>query len=92
MTISATSRYAQSSVVSITVNGQSRQTIVSSEQIPFVIQFIFHQVTSNERIDNIAYQYYGDATRWWVIADANPEILDWSTITQGTLIRIPSTG
>jgi nucleoid-associated protein YgaU len=92
MTISATSRYAQSTVVPITVNGQPRQTIVSSEQIPFVIKFVFHQVTSNERIDNIAYQFYGDATRWWVIADANPEIMDWSTITEGTLIRIPSTG
>jgi phage tail protein X len=92
MTISATSRYAQSTVLSILVNGQPRQTIVSSEQVPFSIQYTFHQVTSNERIDNIAYQFYGDATRWWVIADANPEILDWSNLPQGTLIRVPVNG
>jgi nucleoid-associated protein YgaU len=92
MTIASNSRYAQSVVVPIVFNGKSRQTIVSSEQIPFVIQYTFHQVTSNERIDNIAFQFYGDATRWWVIADANPEILDWSTITEGTLIRVPVNG
>ncbi len=36
----------------------------------------FHSMISNERLDLIAYQYYGDqierATElWWVIADAN---------------------
>jgi nucleoid-associated protein YgaU len=88
--INAASRYAQSSVVTLLgPDGQPRQVIVSGQQIPFVIRYTYHQVTSGDRIDQIAFTYYQDASRWWVIADANPEILDYSTLTPGYLLRVP---
>lgn len=90
MTISADSRYAQSSISTFTVNGQPRQAIVAGQQVPFVVTYTYHQVLANERIDQIAYTYYADATRWWVIADANPEILDFSSLQAGYLLRVPN--
>jgi hypothetical protein len=35
-------------------------------------QFL-HSVSSSDRLDLLAFKYYGDSTRWWQIADANPE-------------------
>jgi copper chaperone CopZ len=34
-----------------------------------------HTVREGDRLDLLAYKYYGDATRWWLISDANPEQL-----------------
>jgi hypothetical protein len=49
-----------------------RQNIV----IPDSIDVIYHKVLAYDRIDLIAYKYYGNKTAdssnyWWVIADAN---------------------
>jgi hypothetical protein len=32
-----------------------------------------HTVREGERLDLLAFKYYGDPTRWWQICDANPE-------------------
>lgn len=93
MTISSTSRYATSQVV--TINGPAglpRQVIVPSEQTPYSFNFVFHIVTGTEddRADLLAANYYGNAQLWWMIADANPEILNWTDLATGTVIRIPS--
>lgn len=32
-----------------------------------------HTVSDNDRLDLLAYKYYGDPTKWWHICDANPE-------------------
>jgi hypothetical protein len=34
-----------------------------------------HAVSEGDRLDLLAYKYYGDSTRWWQISDANPEHL-----------------
>jgi phage tail protein X len=31
-----------------------------------------HTVREGDRLDLLAFKYYGDATKWWQIADANP--------------------
>lgn len=93
MTISSTSRYATSQVVTITgPDGTPRQVIVPSEQVPYSFNFVFHIVTGTEddRADLLAANYYGNAQLWWMIADANPEILNWTSLDTGTVIRIPS--
>ena len=33
-----------------------------------------HTVNGGDRLDLLAYKYYGDTTKWWQICDANP---DW---------------
>ena len=42
-----------------------------------------------DRLDNLAFQFYGDASLWWYIAKANN--LKFMTIPTGTSLRIPGT-
>ena len=89
MSISANSRYAQSTVVALDKDGQAVNVIVPSQQWATTITYVSHMLTDLDRLDNLANQYYGDPTQWWQIANANPEIIDWSALTPGTIIRIP---
>jgi hypothetical protein len=56
-------------------------------------QFL-HTVNSYDRLDLLAYKYYGDPTRWWQIADANPEfpfpldLLDRGPVVEELLMLI----
>lgn len=91
MAIGPDSRYAQSSVVKLTDDaGNVRYTIVSSHQEDFEVTFSYHQVAGFERIDQLAYDFYLDENKWYLIADANPEILDWEELDPGVIIRIPN--
>lgn len=51
---------------------------------------IQHTVTSFDRIDNLAQQYYGDPHFWWVIALVNDLRLLPIQLTCGKVIQIPS--
>jgi hypothetical protein len=43
-----------------------------------------------ERLDLLAFRYFGDATLWWVIAAANPELRkDSLYLSPGVQVRIP---
>jgi hypothetical protein len=41
--------------------------------IPQVDGRFLHTVREGERLDLLAFKYYGDPTRWWQLSDANPE-------------------
>jgi hypothetical protein len=41
--------------------------------IPVVYGRFLHSVRDRERLDLLAFKYYSDPRRWWLIADANPE-------------------
>lgn len=90
MSISANSRYANSSVVALNRSGQVVNVIVPGQQTALTINYVSHMLTDNDRLDNLANQYYGDPTQWWVIANANPELSpDWTDVPAGTVLRIP---
>lgn len=89
--INATSRYADSQVLKVAdENGDLQLAIVPGMQSNFTVNFTYYQWVWGDRIDALANQWFGDATRWWSIADANPEILDWTEIEPGVVLRIPS--
>ena len=91
--ISTTSRYANSTVLTVTApdtfGGGHIAVIVPGIQKPFSFRYISHLVITGERIDTLAYQYYGDAHMWWRIADANPGIMWFDDVAPGTVLRIP---
>jgi hypothetical protein len=100
MTISAGSRYAQATVVTAqrTIPGLGVGTsaqkkdiavIIPPQPADTVIQYQLHQVAGHETVDLLAARFYSDPTLWWQIANANPEILNWSVLAVGQLIRIP---
>lgn len=88
--ISSNSRYANSTVVTMDVGGSSRQVIVPGKQQAYTFPYVSHTLTGAERADTLAQTYYGDATKWWMIADGNPEIIDWSSVAPGTILRVPN--
>lgn len=88
--IAANSRYAASQVVALDRDGQVVNVIVPGQQSAVTFNYVSHLLTDNDRLDNLSNQYYGDPSLWWQIANANPELSpDWSTVTPGTIIRIP---
>ena len=84
------SRYSDSSLATVPKGSGQAAVIVPSAQKPYSFTFISHTVAVGERIETIAYQYYRDATLWWRIADANPEMLWWDNLAPGTVLRIPA--
>jgi len=51
---------------------------------------IYIRVTTPERLDKLAYNFYGDAALWWIIATANNLGKGTLIIPSNTRIRIPS--
>lgn len=88
--ITAESRYADSKVDKIITEDGVRLTIVPGAQKDFRITYTMYQWRYYDRIDVMADTVYGDPTRWWIIADANPEIMDWGNVPTGKIIRIPT--
>jgi len=53
---------------------------------------IYIITTYGDRLDLIAYDYYGDATKWWIIASANPNVFEFNgslAVPPGLQFRIP---
>lgn len=53
------------------------------------VETIDHVLTAEDRLDLLAFRYYGDEDYWWVIALAN-RISDPFSIVPGRTLRIPS--
>lgn len=53
---------------------------------------IQHTVKDGETLQNIAFRYYGDSGKWYIIAEANGILNPFKELESGTLIRIPSYG
>ncbi len=64
------SRYATTPQVQITLNGGTQVAAVQLRTVPATTGDPT-LVTSNDRLDIMAERSYGDATRFWHIADAN---------------------
>ncbi len=43
-----------------------------------------------DRLDNLAYEYYGDPSLWWVLSSANDIPRDSIFIPVGSQIRVPA--
>jgi hypothetical protein len=50
---------------------------------------IYVRTTVGDRIEVLAFKYYGDVSMWWLIAEANAVGKGSFAIPAGTLLRIP---
>lgn len=57
--------------------------------IPRSIDDIYVITTPGDRLDLLAYNYYGDVSYWWIIAEANGIGKGSFTIPPGLQLRIP---
>lgn len=57
--------------------------------VPSSSDDIQHTVKDGETLQNIAYRYYGDSGKWFLIAEANTILNPFKELESGTLIKIP---
>lgn len=74
----------------LSVDGFEFWDFVDLPAIPEQPDDSLYQVKSYDRLDTIAYRFYGDAIYWWVIAAANGLELVEVELNLGTVLRIPS--
>ena len=59
--------------------------------IPIQSDDLYVVTVVGDRLDALAYQYYSDATLWWRITAANPELRkDSMFLDSGIQLRIPA--
>jgi hypothetical protein len=58
--------------------------------IPLSDTDIYVVTETDDRFDTLAYQYYNNASLWWIIASANNIHDAPFGITDGTILRIPT--
>tara|TARA_Y100001972_G_scaffold8240_1_gene8711 strand:+ start:1913 stop:2215 length:303 start_codon:yes stop_codon:yes gene_type:complete len=51
---------------------------------------IFIEVTTTDRLDNLADKFYGNSNLWWVIAQANALGKGTLYIKEGAILRLPA--
>lgn len=52
--------------------------------------YALYQWRDDDRIDDLAAKFMGDASLWWRIMDFNPELLNPMDIPAGTVLRMPN--
>lgn len=57
--------------------------------IPLSDEDIYIATQTGDRLDTLAYQFYGDSTLWWIIATANNIHDSTFAVEDGTVLRIP---
>jgi hypothetical protein len=91
MPISPYSRYADNTVVSLVDhNGITRPTIIIETPNERKVSFSTYTWKLGDQIEYLAFSAYGDELAWWIIANANPEILFWDSLTPGVTVRVPN--
>lgn len=60
--------------------------------VPSSSNDIQYTIKDGETLQNIAYKYYGDSGKWYLIAEANGILNPFKEVESGTLIRIPAYG
>lgn len=85
------SRYADGTIFKAW-NARKKQydLTVFREYSEYTQSYFIYEWKETDRLDNLATRYMGDSSMWWEIMDINPEILDPTSITPGTQIRIPN--
>lgn len=79
--------------VKITKNSQLGEQFYANNfypNIPVSDNDTYVITVMGDRLDLLAFDYYGDVTLWWVIASANSLPGDSLYVEPGTQIRVPS--
>lgn len=85
------SRYETSVVdfISTTANGDAAPVTFYEFSDLGRISFEEYVWKRGDRLDSVAFQFYGDSDKWWIIPEYNPEIIDPQDIKPGSVLRIP---
>ena len=88
--ITSSSRYARHKTAPVTAaDGATRLTILPLTPAAATYSVQYYTWSQHDRVDLVAQRFYGSEQLWWLFAQANPQILNWSSVAPGTVIRIP---
>ena len=84
------SRYTSIAVIEpIAADGKSRRVLAlrPTARVPAALQ---HVVSVGERLDQLANNFYAEPTKYWLILDANPGVLNpFDLLETGQAIAVP---
>jgi nucleoid-associated protein YgaU len=83
------SRYTQVEIYTITDARGNRHAALKIRLIPPTPAFFRHTIKESDRLDLLAFQYYGKADRFWRICDANNEMQPDDLLEPGRQVLIP---
>ena len=83
--------YDRISIRSTAINRKKYYVNVVYPEVPPTADDTYIITSYEDRLDLLAYDYYGDERLWWVISSANPDITrrDSFFIKSGVQVRIP---
>lgn len=92
MAIYKGSRYEYSTVdfFSTSLDGQLKPVVFYEMSNLGLISYYEHEYKEGERLDDISYKYYKRPNFWWLIAEYNPQVSDFTNIPSGTVLKIPN--
>jgi hypothetical protein len=73
-----------------TVDGRTVYKSSFIANIPLSDDDIYVATETGDRLDTLAFQFYGDSSLWWIIASANNIHNAVFGFEDGTVLRIPS--
>ena len=85
------SLYNRIKIKSTILNKQPHYVNVVYPEIPPTSEDTYIITSYEDRLDLLAFDYYGDERLWWIISRANPDVTrrDSFFIKSGVQIRIP---
>lgn len=90
MAIDITSRYQRNETALVTDRkGQLQLAIIHRRPTDQTLRVSDYRWRTSDRIDDVAARYYGSESSWWMYAEANPQILDWTQVPSGKQIMVP---
>ncbi|MEV7902176.1 tail protein X [Streptomyces anulatus] len=90
MAISLTSRYQRHATALVRDRrGNLQLAVMSRAPENQSLRVSDYRWRSHERVDDVSTRYYGSETSWWMIAEANPRVLDWTQVPAGMQIMVP---
>jgi len=83
-------RYINNEIIFSTTSPRYRSS-TRYPDIPLDIEDVYIITQYGDRLDNLANQFYGDSTLWWILSVANPDLPNDSLYPPlGYQLRIPS--
>lgn len=83
------SRYERVGAYTVVTADGRAVTALKIRFIPDTPAGFFHTFTSDERLDLLAFTFYRNPEKFWLIADANPEMDPDDLLEPGRQLRIP---
>ena len=85
-------KYISSLAITTTQDGTRYYRTMLPSPIPQDVFSFTMTAQDGDRFDSLATKYYGDASKWWIIAKANNLLNGTMFIKGGTQLIIPSAG